>query len=142
MRTPLGRVRGYGRRARLRFEIERHRQAFGQFDRFVDRDAIGRFGIQDFIGPETEHVAVRRRHPLEAPVIGRLRQQRIEFASIPPDAGHERAGKIDQFIRTQPRAEESLGHFRGHTRIDVVLIQDLKDHFSCSTAARHLLVSK
>ena len=53
--------------------------AFGQLDGLVDRHAIGRVGVADFVGPQAEQVAVGGGHAVDRPVDGLVREQLVEL---------------------------------------------------------------
>ena len=76
-------------------------EPLGQFDGLVDGHAVGRFGIQNFVGPQPQHVAIGGRHAVQAPIVGRLRQQLVEFRPIAAHAGHQRPGRTRSARRPQ-----------------------------------------
>ena len=73
-------------------------KAFCQLHGFVDCDEIRRIAVQDFKGPQAEHVPIRRRHPLQRPVVRTRNQVLVQLRSLFADSINKLARKVNQIL--------------------------------------------
>lgn len=112
-------------------------EALGKFDGFVDRGAVGRVGIEDFVGAEAEDVAVSRGHAGDGPVVGDFGELGIEFTLVAADAEDERQAKLFELRCAEATLDERLHVGDRGARIDIVLEEDLEGDFTGTGAAGH-----
>ena len=94
--------------------------------------------MQQFVGPQPQHVAIGGRHPLQAPIGGNLLPAGASNSCpIPPHAGDQLAGESDQVVGPQAAVDQPVALGRIVARIQIVLIQDLEGDFAGSTATGH-----
>ena len=99
------------------------------------RSGVSAYRISN--APETQHVAIGGGHPLQAPVVGRPGQQRVQLAAIAAHAGHQRTGELDQLSNRKRDCRNSSATPGFCAGIQIVLVEDLQGDFTCSTASGH-----
>ncbi len=111
--------------------------ALGEFDRFVDRDAVGGVGIADLVGAEAEEVAVGGGHAGDRPVLGLLGEEGVEFVLVPLHAEDELLGELAHLFFLQARGEEGAEVAQGVFGVEVFLEQRLEGDLAGATTTGH-----
>ena len=72
--------------------------------------------MEDFVGPQAEHVAIGGGHAVQAPVGGGLLDPLVQLLAVLAHAGHQFAGEGGQVLGLEPwliRASPTAGELCG-----------------------------
>ena len=81
----------------------RRGETLRHFERFVDDDALGSVRLHELVDRNPENVAIHRRHPIETPAIGLLRDVGVDFIDAADRAFGESASKRARLLTCAPQ---------------------------------------